>query len=59
MIGYEFFEYVGRPIISFYNITDVFDTVRMYYQSNAFFLDLGCRVYAHSLQGVYNCGGCL
>ncbi len=37
MIGYEFFEYVGRPIISFYNITDVFDTVRMYYQSNAFF----------------------
>ncbi|MEK6766023.1 MAG: YqaA family protein [Planctomycetota bacterium] len=37
LIGYEFFEYVGRPIISFYNITDVFDTVRMYYQSNAFF----------------------
>lgn len=37
LIGYEFFEYVGKPIISFYNITDVFDTVRMYYQNNAFF----------------------
>ncbi|MEE8190309.1 MAG: YqaA family protein [Candidatus Scalindua sediminis] len=36
LIGYEFFEYVGRPIISFYNITDVFNTVSAKYQSNAF-----------------------
>src|SRR3972149_7082802 len=37
LIGYEFYEYVGRPIINFYNISDEFDTVRMYYQNNAFF----------------------
>ncbi|ODS32162.1 MAG: hypothetical protein SCARUB_02723 [Candidatus Scalindua rubra] len=36
LIGYAFFEYVGRPIISFYNITDVFNTVSTQYQSNAF-----------------------
>ncbi len=36
LIGYEFFEYVGRPIIGFYNITDVFNTVSAKYQSNAF-----------------------
>ena len=36
LIGYEFFEYVGRPIIGFYNITDKFDAVSKHYQSNAF-----------------------
>lgn len=36
LIGYEFYEYVGRPIISFYNITDVFDTVSTKFQDNAF-----------------------
>lgn len=36
LIGYEFFEYIGKPIISFYNITDKFDTVSLHYQSNAF-----------------------
>ncbi len=36
LIGYEFFEYVGKPIIGFYNITDVFNTVSAKYQSNAF-----------------------
>ena len=36
LIGYEFYEYVGRPIISFYNITDVFDAVSMQFQNNAF-----------------------
>ena len=36
LIGYEFFEYVGRPIIGFYNITDLFNTVSAKYQSNAF-----------------------
>jgi membrane protein YqaA with SNARE-associated domain len=35
-IGYGFFEYVGRPIISFYNITDVFNSVSTQYQNNAF-----------------------
>src|SRR3989338_3858333 len=36
LIGYEFYEYVGRPIISFYNITEVFDAVSMKFQNNAF-----------------------
>jgi len=36
LIGYQFFEYVGRPIISFYNITDIFDAVSTQYQNNAF-----------------------
>lgn len=36
LIGYGFFEYVGRPIISFYNITDVFNSVSIQYQNNAF-----------------------
>ncbi len=36
LIGYEFFEYVGRPIINFYNITDMFDAVSTQYQNNAF-----------------------
>ena len=35
-IGYQLFEYVGRPIISFYNITDAFNTVSTQYQENAF-----------------------
>jgi membrane protein YqaA with SNARE-associated domain len=35
-IGYQFFEYVGRPIINFYHITDVFDAVSEKYRSNAF-----------------------
>ncbi len=35
-IGYQFFEYVGSLIISFYNITDVFNTVSTQYQDNAF-----------------------
>ncbi len=35
-IGYQFFEYVGRPIINFYHITDVFDAVSEKYHSNAF-----------------------
>ncbi|GAX62468.1 membrane protein [Candidatus Scalindua japonica] len=35
-IGYQFFEFVGRPIISFYNITDIFDTVSTQYHNNAF-----------------------
>ncbi|MFQ5786600.1 MAG: YqaA family protein [Thermodesulfobacteriota bacterium] len=35
-IGYEFFEHVGRPIISFYNITDMFNVVSTQYQNNAF-----------------------
>ncbi|MGR3292974.1 MAG: YqaA family protein [Candidatus Scalindua sp.] len=35
-IGFQFFEYVGRPIISFYNITDIFDAVKTQYQNNAF-----------------------
>jgi membrane protein YqaA with SNARE-associated domain len=35
-IGYQLFEYVGSPIISFYNITDVFNAVSMQYQDNAF-----------------------
>ncbi len=35
-IGYQFFEYVGRPIISFYNITDLFNAVSVRYQNNAF-----------------------
>jgi len=37
LIGYEFFELIGKPIVNFYNINDEFDTVRTYYQSNAFF----------------------
>ena len=36
LIGYQFFEYVGRPIISFYNITEVFNAVSTQYQNNAF-----------------------
>jgi membrane protein YqaA with SNARE-associated domain len=36
LIGYEFYEYIGRPIIGFYNITDVFNSVSTQYQSNAF-----------------------
>ncbi len=36
LIGYGFFEYLGRPIISFYNITDVFNAVSTQYQNNAF-----------------------
>lgn len=36
LIGYEFFEYVGRPIINFYHITDVFDAVSARYQDNGF-----------------------
>ncbi|MBC8549842.1 MAG: DedA family protein [Candidatus Brocadiales bacterium] len=35
-IGYQFFEYVGRPIINFYHITEVFDSVSEKYRSNAF-----------------------
>jgi len=35
-IGYQFFEYVGRPIINFYHITDLFDSVSEKYRSNAF-----------------------
>ncbi len=35
-IGYQFFEYVGRPIINFYHITDVFNTVSEKFHSNAF-----------------------
>jgi membrane protein YqaA with SNARE-associated domain len=35
-IGYQFFEYVGRPIISFYNITDLFNAVSTQYQNNSF-----------------------
>ncbi|MFQ5964940.1 MAG: YqaA family protein [Candidatus Scalinduaceae bacterium] len=36
LIGYGFFEYIGEPIISFYNITDKFNAVSTSYQSNAF-----------------------
>ncbi len=36
LIGYGFFEYLGKPIISFYNITDVFNAVSTQYQNNAF-----------------------
>lgn len=36
LIGYQFYEYVGKPIISFYNITEVFNSVSESYQSNAF-----------------------
>jgi membrane protein YqaA with SNARE-associated domain len=35
-IGYQFFEYVGKPIISFYNIADIFNAVSTQYQNNAF-----------------------
>ncbi|MCP4270089.1 MAG: DedA family protein [Candidatus Brocadiaceae bacterium] len=35
-IGYQFFEYVGRPIINFYHITDVFNAVSEKFHSNAF-----------------------
>ena len=35
-IGYQFFEYIGRPIIDFYHITDLFDSVSEKYRSNAF-----------------------
>ena len=35
-IGYQFFEYVGRPIINFYHITDVFNAVSEKYHNNAF-----------------------
>ncbi len=35
-IGYQFFEYVGRPIINFYHITDVFNSVSEKYHDNAF-----------------------
>jgi len=35
-IGYQFFEYIGSPIISFYNITDIFNAVSTQYQNNAF-----------------------
>ena len=35
-IGYQLFEYVGSPIISFYNITDAFNAVSTQYQNNAF-----------------------
>jgi len=35
-IGYQFFEYIGKPIISFYNITDIFNAVSTQYQNNAF-----------------------
>lgn len=36
LIGYEFFEYVGRPILDFYNITAKFDAVSAHYENNAF-----------------------
>ena len=36
LIGYEFYEYVGRPLISFYNITDMFNMVSIQYQDHAF-----------------------
>ena len=36
LIGYEFYEYLGKPIIDFYNITDKFNTVSIHYQDNAF-----------------------
>ncbi len=35
-IGYQFFEYIGKPIIDFYHITDVFESVSEKYRSNAF-----------------------
>ncbi len=35
-IGYQFFEYIGRPIINFYHITDVFNAVSEKFHSNAF-----------------------
>ncbi len=36
LIGYEFFEYIGKPIINFYGIQDKFDAVSLKYQDNAF-----------------------
>jgi membrane protein YqaA with SNARE-associated domain len=36
LIGYEFFEYIGKPIINFYNIGEKFDKVSLMYQNNAF-----------------------
>lgn len=36
LVGYEFFEYVGRPIIDFYHINDKFDSVSQMFQDNAF-----------------------
>lgn len=35
-IGYEFFEYIGKPIINFYHINEKFDIVSQKYQDNAF-----------------------
>ncbi len=35
-IGYQFFEYIGRPIINFYHINDVFNAVSEKFHSNAF-----------------------
>ncbi|GAB61398.1 conserved hypothetical protein [Candidatus Jettenia caeni] len=35
-IGYQFFEYLGLPILNFYGITDKFDFVKEEYNANAF-----------------------
>ena len=35
-IGYQFFEYIGSPIINFYGITDAFNALSTKYQDNAF-----------------------
>jgi len=35
-IGYQFFEYVGRPIVNFYHITDMFNAVSEKFHNNAF-----------------------
>lgn len=36
VIGYGFFEYVGKPILSFYGVLDKFDVVLQKYQQNGF-----------------------
>lgn len=36
LIGYEFYEYAGKPIVNLYNINDKFETVSGLYQNNAF-----------------------
>ncbi len=35
-IGYQFFEYLGLPILNFYGITDKFNFVKEKYNTNAF-----------------------
>ena len=35
-IGYQFFEYIGQPILNFYGITEKFNVIKDKYSANAF-----------------------